>query len=137
MLYLQLICTQIVYKWYLVDKNINWNLIHSKPQTLCALNWFWHPEQGLKTNDVVHDQVPTKTTRGRGEPGVLGGQGVGPEGGRGHCYFQFLEVMEPKPFFLRLTLFLPAVVTWHSYMGWFRPWPVGIGLSLKFNKLKC
>ena len=28
-----------------------------------------------------------------------------------------------------LTLFLLAVVTWHSYMGWFRPWPVGIGLN--------
>ena len=72
------LCTQIVYKWHLVDKNINWKLIHSKPQTLCALNWFWHPEQGLKTNDVVHDQVPTKTTQGRGETGVLGGQGMGP-----------------------------------------------------------
>ena len=28
-----------------------------------------------------------------------------------------------------LTLFLPAVVMWCSYMGWFRPWPVGIGLT--------
>ena len=28
-----------------------------------------------------------------------------------------------------LTLFLPAVVTWHSYTGWFHPWPVGIGLK--------
>ena len=28
-----------------------------------------------------------------------------------------------------LTLFLPAVVRWCSYMGWFHPWPVGIGLS--------
>ena len=28
---------------------------------------------------------------------------------------------------ISLTLFLPAVVTWHSYMGWFRP--VGIGLK--------
>ena len=28
-----------------------------------------------------------------------------------------------------LTLFLLAVVKWHSYMGWFRPWLVGIGLS--------
>ena len=27
-----------------------------------------------------------------------------------------------------LTLFWPAVVMWRSYMGWFRPWPVGIGL---------
>ena len=27
-----------------------------------------------------------------------------------------------------LTLFLPAVVMWRSYMGWFRPWPVEIGL---------
>jgi hypothetical protein len=27
-----------------------------------------------------------------------------------------------------LTLFLPAVVTWRSYMCWFRPWPVGIRL---------
>ena len=29
----------------------------------------------------------------------------------------------------RLTLFLPDLVTWRSYMGWFRPWPVGIGLK--------
>ena len=29
-----------------------------------------------------------------------------------------------------LTLFLPAVVTWHSYMGWFRPWPLGIDLKV-------
>ena len=28
-----------------------------------------------------------------------------------------------------LTLFLPDVVTWRSYMGWFRPWPVGTGLT--------
>jgi len=28
-----------------------------------------------------------------------------------------------------LTLFLLAVVTWQSYMGWLRPWPLGIGLS--------
>jgi hypothetical protein len=33
-----------------------------------------------------------------------------------------------------LTLFLPAVVTWHSYMGWFPPWPVGIGLRPWFLK---
>ena len=26
-----------------------------------------------------------------------------------------------------LTLFLPDLVTWRSYKGWFRPWPVGIG----------
>ena len=38
--------------------------------------------------------------------------------------------------FHNLTLFLPAVVTWRSYMGWFRPWPVGIGLKrLKSNSL--
>ena len=30
-----------------------------------------------------------------------------------------------------LTLFLPDLVTWRSYMGWFRPWPVGIGLINK------
>ena len=30
-----------------------------------------------------------------------------------------------------LTLFLPAVVTWPSYMGWFRPWPVWIGLNVE------
>ena len=30
-----------------------------------------------------------------------------------------------------LTLFLPAFVTWYSYMGWFCPVPVGIGLTLK------
>ena len=30
---------------------------------------------------------------------------------------------------LNLTLFLPDLVTWRSYMGWFRPWPVRIGLS--------
>ena len=29
-----------------------------------------------------------------------------------------------------LTLFLQAVVTRHSYMGWFRPWLVGIGLRM-------
>ena len=29
-----------------------------------------------------------------------------------------------------LTLSLPAVVMWYSYMGWFRPVPVGIGLSI-------
>ena len=28
-----------------------------------------------------------------------------------------------------LTLFLPGVVKWHSYMGWFRPVLVGIGLK--------
>ena len=28
-----------------------------------------------------------------------------------------------------LTLFRPDLVTWRSYMGWFRPWPVGIGLK--------
>ena len=28
-----------------------------------------------------------------------------------------------------LTLFLPAVVTWHSCMGWFRPWPIEVGLN--------
>ena len=33
-----------------------------------------------------------------------------------------------------LTLFLPDVVTWRSYMGWFRPWPVGKGLSLSHRK---
>ena len=39
-----------------------------------------------------------------------------------------------------LTLFLLAVVTWHSYMGWFHPWPVGIGLIFEkyslFHKIE-
>ena len=34
-----------------------------------------------------------------------------------------------------LTLFLPDLVTWRSYKGWFRPWPVGIGLSRVFEPL--
>ena len=33
-----------------------------------------------------------------------------------------------------LTLFLPNLVTWRSYMGWFRPWPVGIGLTTIVRK---
>ena len=32
-----------------------------------------------------------------------------------------------------LTLFLPDLVTWRSYKGWFRPWPEGIGLRLAKN----
>ena len=36
-----------------------------------------------------------------------------------------------------LTLFLPAVVTWHSYIGWFRPWPVGIGLKRMIFLAQC
>ena len=31
--------------------------------------------------------------------------------------------------FTYLTLFLPDLVTWGSHKGWFRPWPVGIGLT--------
>ena len=50
------------------------------------------------------------------------------------CAFQIRiprKILRPSAFddICFLTLFLPAVVTWHSYMGWFRPWPVGIGLT--------
>ena len=31
-----------------------------------------------------------------------------------------------------LTLFLPDLVTWRSYMGWFCPWPVGIAAAKAF-----
>ena len=29
-----------------------------------------------------------------------------------------------------LPLFLPDLVMWHSYKGWFRPWPVGVGFRI-------
>ena len=36
-----------------------------------------------------------------------------------------------------LTLFLPDLVMWRLYKGWFRPWPVGIGLSNKHVNLSA
>ena len=53
---------------------------------------------------------------------------------------KFIEFLAPKcdrkqPKCAYLTLFLLAV-TWSSYMRWFYPWPVGIGLSqLMFKSL--
>ena len=41
-----------------------------------------------------------------------------------------LKSLELKcPLSNSLTLFLPDLVTWCSYKGWFCPWPVGIGLK--------
>ena len=49
---------------------------------------------------------------------------------KGHlCYkLEKMRLLENNGF-SELTLFLPDLVTWRSYMGWFRPWPVGIGLE--------
>ena len=45
---------------------------------------------------------------------------------------EFLASQSSKDIPFPLTLFLPDLVTWRSYMGWFRPWPVAIGLNTPF-----
>ena len=49
-----------------------------------------------------------------------------------YAFFCCLIISMPIAVIRGLTLFLPDLVTWRSYMGWFRPWPVGIGLKTYF-----
>ena len=49
--------------------------------------------------------------------------------------FQF-QTQSPEKvllFVIVLTLFQPDFVTWRTNKGWFRPWPVGIGLTTKMR----